>query len=405
MRRTGRPRGLAGRRQVLGPTLERGRVGQNREAGRAALRIGAGERGRIEVGADQPFRGTGLLDLGDQRRTAGGKLTLDSGHEAARGRSLGRPPPHRVGRDRGLGGLNLPPLVDLYPCKDVAHAAALFETATRRSSAALAAPESTACAARATPSRRSPAASAMTRAAAALKTAMSRYGVRAPSSTARSSAALWAGSPPRTSSGRARARPDLLRRDRERPQRAVLQRRHMGRAGRGDLVEAVGPVHGPDALGAKLLESLGERFEPCHRGNAEELARHAGWIGERPQQVEDRARAQFHPHRRDVAHGNVMGLGEHEAQVRFAQTAREMGRIEADLDAKRGQHVGRARFGRGGAVAVLGDRHAAACHDHGGERGDVVAAGLVAAGADRRRWRSRAPRRAACARAWPRPRR
>ena len=46
------------------------------------------------------------------------------------------------------------------------------------------------------------------------------------------------------------------------------------------------------------------------------------------------------------------------------------------------QHVGRARLGGEGAVAVLGDRHAGAGHDEGRAGRDVVGAVVVAAGAD-----------------------
>ena len=46
--------GLAGLREVFGPALERGLVGEHREAGRAALRIGAGE-----ATADRNRRGSG----------------------------------------------------------------------------------------------------------------------------------------------------------------------------------------------------------------------------------------------------------------------------------------------------------------------------------------------------------
>ena len=48
--------GGARRDQILVAALEIGRVGQHREAGRAARLIGAGEGGGIEIGADQARR-------------------------------------------------------------------------------------------------------------------------------------------------------------------------------------------------------------------------------------------------------------------------------------------------------------------------------------------------------------
>ncbi len=76
--------GLAGGGEILGPALERRLVGQHREAGRAALGIGAGERRRIEIGADEALRRARLLDLGDQRRAIGREMALDRGGKAAR---------------------------------------------------------------------------------------------------------------------------------------------------------------------------------------------------------------------------------------------------------------------------------------------------------------------------------
>ena len=53
-----------------GDALERGRVGQHREAGGAARLIGLGERARLEILADQALGRARLLDLGDQAEPA-----------------------------------------------------------------------------------------------------------------------------------------------------------------------------------------------------------------------------------------------------------------------------------------------------------------------------------------------
>ena len=58
-------------RQEFRRALEGGRVGQHREAGRAARRIGARQRRRVEIGADQALRRARLLDLGDQPDAVG----------------------------------------------------------------------------------------------------------------------------------------------------------------------------------------------------------------------------------------------------------------------------------------------------------------------------------------------
>ena len=108
----GRPEASRACVRIFGPALERGRVGQHREAGGAALGIGAGEARRIEIGADQALRRARLLDLGDQRR-------LPCGDAAARWRAAkprgGRAARARrsisAGGTRGLGGRDLLALV------------------------------------------------------------------------------------------------------------------------------------------------------------------------------------------------------------------------------------------------------------------------------------------------------
>ena len=59
-------------RKILGTTLKKTFVGEHREAGRAVLRVGAGDRRRIESLAKNALARTRLLDLGDHRRQAGG---------------------------------------------------------------------------------------------------------------------------------------------------------------------------------------------------------------------------------------------------------------------------------------------------------------------------------------------
>ena len=63
----------ARRRHEIRLALERRRVGEHRQAGRAAGLIGARQRRRIEIGADQALGGARLLDLGDQRVVAGSR--------------------------------------------------------------------------------------------------------------------------------------------------------------------------------------------------------------------------------------------------------------------------------------------------------------------------------------------
>src|SRR5712671_2046579 len=109
--------------EILGFALDRGRVGEHREAGRAACRISARERRRIEVGANEAFRWACLLDLGDQSVATGRVLFFQRANEAARRRQhLGVSLERREGA-RALGGRNLRALIGLDLGKDVRHRA------------------------------------------------------------------------------------------------------------------------------------------------------------------------------------------------------------------------------------------------------------------------------------------
>jgi hypothetical protein len=66
----------------------------------------------------------------------------------------------------------------------------------------------------------------------------------------------------------------------------------------------------------------------------------------------------------------------------FLEAAADVVGREIDLDAKGGQHVGRAGARRQRTIAVLGNRHTAAGDDEGGAGRDIHGAGAVAAGTD-----------------------
>jgi hypothetical protein len=115
--------------------------------------------------------------------------------------------------------------------------------------------------------------------------------------------------------------------------------------------------------------------------DADELARDLRRIGQRPHQVEDRAPADRLADRHDAAHRRVVARGKEEADadVRQRLFRRFGGAIE--VEAQRLQRVGRAGLGTGGAVAVLGHRHAAGRDDQADGGGDVERVVPVAAGA------------------------
>ena len=178
------------------------------------------------------------------------------------------------------------------------------------------------------------------------------------------------------------AQAKLGRRNLERLDLAVLQRRNAGRAGRGYLVEPVGAVHHPHALGAEIFQNLRQRLRPLLGENPDHLPAHAGRVGERAEQVEDRARAKLGTGRPDILHRRVMRRREHEADPSLGDAARDPFRRQIDIDAERGKHVGSTRTRGQRAIAVLGDGHAGAGHNDRGAGGNVERARSVAAGAD-----------------------
>src|SRR5882762_3327052 len=147
-----------------------------------------------------------------------------------------------------------------------------------------------------------------------------------------------------------------LRHDLERPHAPVLQRRHGGRPCGGDLVEAVGAVHHISAVGAEVLEHVGERLDPLARKHPDHLAFHAGRVRQRPQQVEDGSGAELDACRADMLHGRMMCRREHESDPGGLDTGTDRFRRDIYLDTKGGEDVGGAGSRRQGTVAEHGNR-------------------------------------------------
>src|SRR5215831_2690776 len=284
--------------EVFGLALERGRIGEHREAGRTPPLIGACQCGCIEICADQAFRGTRLLDLGDQGIVAGRERVGDGSDKSAwgRGRSGGG-----LDRDEGTGALgsrDLLALIALDAGENVGHAGysplGLAWSAGRRI---------------ASPSR-------IRNRNEALEPACGFAGIDRRLCECQRLLEILGASRDHQRRGRVengdvaespalalehvderlRVLPclaaaegfgldplqsHLLRRDLESTHCAVLERRHMGWPRRRDLVETVRAVHHPDRLGAEIFQHVGERLDPLAREYADHLPLDAGGIGER----------------------------------------------------------------------------------------------------------------------------
>ena len=109
---------------------------------------------------------------------------------------------------------------------------------------------------------------------------------------------------------------------------------------------------------------------------------HARRIGQRAEQVENRPRAKFDPRRADMAHGRMMRRREHEADAGLADAGAIASGPSSILTPSAVSTSAAPDCDDSAAIAVLGDRHAAAGHDEGRGGRDIARAGGVAAGAD-----------------------
>ena len=113
---------------------------------------------------------------------------------------------------------------------------------------------------------------------------------------------------------------------------------------------------------------------------ADQMKRRRRRIGQRPQDVEDRAHAERRAHGRDRLHRRVIMRREQEGEVGRGQTVAAPLLIQRHLQAERFEHIGAAGAAGDGAIAVFEHRHAAGGRQQRGARRDVEAAGSVAAG-------------------------
>ena len=163
---------------------------------------------------------------------------------------------------------------------------------------------------------------------------------------------------------------------------AVLQLADHRRGAERDLVHAVLAVDDEHVLAAEPLQHAHLDADQVGMEHADQLVRRAGRVGERPEDVEDRAHAELLAHRRRVLHRAVVDRREHEADAGLADALRDLLGRQHDVGAERLQHVGAAGFRRHRAAAVLGDPRAGRRGDEHRRGRDVEGVRRVAAGAD-----------------------
>ncbi len=139
--------------------------------------------------------------------------------------------------------------------------------------------------------------------------------------------------------------------------------------------------HDRGGIHAELRERLGIDGCVIGAGDADQLAADMGWIGQRPHQVEDGAAGDAAAQRPIRASDGWCAWANRKAMPSSVKRFLGPGAGTVEIEAERLQRVGRARFGRGGAVAMLGDRHARRGDDQAHRGRDVEGVMPIAAGA------------------------
>ena len=142
-------------------------------------------------------------------------------------------------------------------------------------------------------------------------------------------------------------------------------------AGERKFIQPVAAMHDPGGFGAEFFQRVRHRLDPGGGIDAEQLVIGRGRVGQRAQQIENRADAQLLPHGRDMAHGRMKARRHQETDAALAQAALQHRNFGIDIDAQRRQHVRRAGLRRHGAVAMLGHRHAARGQHESRGGGDI----------------------------------
>src|SRR5207247_3527429 len=120
------------------------------------------------------------------------------------------------------------------------------------------------------------------------------------------------------------------------------------------------------------------RLEPAPVEHADHLAPYAGGVGERAEQVEERADAELAAWRGRVPQRRLQRRRVEEGEAHRAETRRERRGREREPDPERLEGVRATHPARHGAVAVLGDRDAGGRGDQAGGGRDIERAGAVA---------------------------
>ena len=125
---------------------------------------------------------------------------------------------------------------------------------------------------------------------------------------------------------------------------AISQFGHVRRAGGRQFVQPVRAMYDPGSDAPEIAQYVGHRLDPVAGKRTRELASNAGGVGERSQQVENRADAHLNPRAGHMAHGAVVARRHQESYAGLADRLFHMRHRGVKIDAEGGQNVRRAGF-------------------------------------------------------------
>ena len=162
----------------------------------------------------------------------------------------------------------------------------------------------------------------------------------------------------------------------------VAQFAHQRGCAQRDLVHAVLSVHHQDMVCAQALHHPHLDTDQIRMKHSHEGVRRTGWIGQRPQDIKDRAHAQLAAHRCHVLHRRMVIRRKHEPDPGGLQAVGHLRRAQIDARAECFQHIGGTGLRRHPAIAMLGDfRTSSRSNEHGSGR-DVEGVQAITAGPD-----------------------
>src|SRR5581483_136823 len=166
------------------------------------------------------------------------------------------------------------------------------------------------------------------------------------------------------------------------PYFAVHQLPDHGLARQRHLIQPIHAVNDQHVPTAEALQHAHLYAHQVRMKHAQQLIRRAGRVGQRPEDIEDRAHPELFAHRCRMFHGAMVIRREHETDPGLGDTIGDLRRRQVDMGAERFEHVRASRLARYAAATVLCHARAGRGGGEHGSGGNIEGMRGVAARAD-----------------------